>query len=110
MGDAYGNKPDTKWVPTMMGFTKSGGPMHWIRMHYACTYCNSRPVDYEEMATLVYDKCCPGRPQGLACIPDNATRYKSIVCLCTISKLSLGMMLMMCKGVKSSGLPMLTMR
>ena len=21
-----------------------------------------------------YDKCCPDRPEGLACIPDNATR------------------------------------
>ena len=43
IGDAHGNLPDTKWVPTMNGFTKSGGPMHWIRMHYACTYCGSRP-------------------------------------------------------------------
>ena len=31
IGDAHGNLPDTKWVPTMNGFTKSGGPMHWIR-------------------------------------------------------------------------------
>ena len=31
VGDAHGNLPDTKWVPTMNGFTKSGGPMHWIR-------------------------------------------------------------------------------
>ena len=31
LGDATGNLPDVKWVPTMNGFTKSGGPMHWIR-------------------------------------------------------------------------------
>ena len=31
VGDAQGSLPDTKWVPTMNGFTKSGGPMHWIR-------------------------------------------------------------------------------
>ena len=31
VGDAHGNLPDTKWVPTMNGFTESGGPMHWIR-------------------------------------------------------------------------------
>ena len=31
LGDATGTLPDVKWVPTMNGFTKSGGPMHWIR-------------------------------------------------------------------------------
>ena len=43
IGDAHHNLPDVKWVPTMNGFTKSGGPMHWIRMHFACNYCGSRP-------------------------------------------------------------------
>ena len=31
LGDARGNIPDVKWVPTFEGFTQSGGPMHWIR-------------------------------------------------------------------------------
>ena len=31
VGDSQGKLPDTKWVPTMNGFTESGGPMHWIR-------------------------------------------------------------------------------
>ena len=31
VGAAQGELPDTKWVPTMNGFTESGGPMHWIR-------------------------------------------------------------------------------
>merc|ERR1712117_910192 len=66
VGDAYGNLPDTKWVPTMNGFTKSGGPMHWIRMHYACQYCG-------EGATIGLG-CCAGTPEGLMCRPDNATR------------------------------------
>jgi len=66
VGDAYGNLPDTKWVPTMNGFTKSGGPMHWIRMHYACQYCG-------EGATIGLG-CCAGTPEGLTCRPDNATR------------------------------------
>ena len=57
----------------VQGFTKSGGPMHWIRMHFACDYCGHRP-DSEGFLQENYDKCCPGRPEGLACIPDNATR------------------------------------
>merc|ERR1719150_1212827 len=76
VGDAQGNLPDTKWVPTMNGFTKSGGPMHWIRMHYACTYCGHRPVPTSSHSGKFirhYDKCCPGRPEGLACKPDNVT-------------------------------------
>ena len=72
IGDAHGNLPDTKWVPTMNGFTKSGGPMHWIRMHYACTYCGQRPA--ADFLQTVYDSCCVGRPEGLACKPDNDTR------------------------------------
>jgi len=73
VGDAYGNLPDTKWVPTMQAFTKSGGPMHWIRMHFACDYCGHRP-EPEGHLQRNYDRCCPGRPEGLACKPDNATR------------------------------------
>ena len=75
LGDAYGTLPDTKWVPTMNGFTKSGGPMHWIRMHYACNFCGVRPPCESCDMGNRYDECCPGRPEGLACIPDNATRY-----------------------------------
>ena len=69
IGDAVGQLPDTLWVPTMNGFTKSGGPMHWIRMHYACNYCGGGGA-----AGGVYDKCCRNRPEGLACKPDNDTR------------------------------------
>ena len=36
LGDAVGTLPDVKWVPTMNGFTKSGGPMHWIRYSQLC--------------------------------------------------------------------------
>ena len=31
LGDATGTLPDVKWVATMTGFTKSGGPMQWTR-------------------------------------------------------------------------------
>ena len=72
MGDSQGKLPDSKWVPTMNGFTKSGGPMHWIRMHYACTYCGQRPPS--EYLQTVYVKYCDGKPEGLACKPDNDTR------------------------------------
>jgi len=77
IGDAYGTLPDVKWVPTMNGFTKSGGPMHWIRMHYACNYCGSRPTCSGGSSchmTQRFDKCCSDVPEGLACSPDNATR------------------------------------
>ena len=45
-------------------------------MHYACTYCGHRPVptsNHFGKFMRAYDKCCPGRPEGLACKPDNAT-------------------------------------
>ena len=72
VGDARGNKPDTKWVPTVVGFTENGGPIHWIRFHYACPYCGSKPRSQKLIKR--WERCCPGRPEGLACIPDNATR------------------------------------
>merc|ERR1711953_37652 len=73
LGDATGTLPDVKWVPTMNGFTKSGGPMHWIRMNFACPYCEKRNDDSIFMAQE-YDRCCPGRQEGHACQSDNATR------------------------------------
>ena len=41
-------------------------------MHYACTYCGSRPS--KDHLQGVYDKCCAGKPEGMACKPDNDTR------------------------------------
>ena len=71
IGDADGNLPDTKWVPTMNGFTKSGGPMHWIKVHFSCPNCNYKMTGH--MAGT-FDKCCPGKPEDKMCKPDNATR------------------------------------
>ena len=72
IGDAKGTIPDTKWVPTMNGFTKSGGPMHWIKMHFACPQCTYRPK--KKFMQNVFDRCCVGKPEDLMCKPDNATR------------------------------------
>jgi len=73
IGDANGVIPDTKWVPTMNGFTKSGGPMHWIRMHFACPQCTYRAAKSDWMQQE-FDECCVGKPEDLMCKPDNATR------------------------------------
>ena len=42
-------------------------------MNFACPYCGARN-DKNGFMAWEYDQCCPGRPEGLACIPDNATR------------------------------------
>ena len=73
IGDANGKIPDTKWVPTMIGFTKSGGPMHWIKMNFACPQCTYRAAKTKTLQKQ-FDKCCVGKPEGLMCKPDNATR------------------------------------
>ena len=78
LGDADGTLPDVKWVPTMQGFTKSGGPMHWIRYNYACPYCGSRadpsqgPI--QEFLAEEYDKCCGEEMENNMCKPNNQTR------------------------------------
>ena len=42
-------------------------------MNFACPYCGARN-DKNGFMAWEYDQCCPGRSEGLACIPDNATR------------------------------------
>merc|ERR1711892_365914 len=34
VGDAFGNKPQTRWVPHVRQFTENGGPVHWIHENY----------------------------------------------------------------------------
>jgi len=72
IGDSKGTLPDTKWVPTMNGFTKSGGPMHWIKMHFACPQCTYRPNN--KFMANEFDQCCVGKPDDLMCKSDNKTR------------------------------------
>ena len=73
IGDADGNIPDIKWVPTMNGFTKSGGPMHWIRFHFTCPNCYNKFSSNSHMSQ-VWDDCCVGKPDDKMCIPDGKTR------------------------------------
>ena len=51
LGDADGNIPDVKWVPTFEGFTKSGGPMHWIRLglYNSSRHTYFQPLDQNEL-------------------------------------------------------------
>ena len=72
IGDADGKLPDVKWVPTMNGFTKSGGPMHWIKVHFTCPNCYNRMKD--SWMSGVFDRCCTGKPKDKMCKPDHATR------------------------------------
>ena len=73
IGDAEGNMPDIKWVPTMNGFTKSGGPMHWIRFHYSCPNCFNK-WSSNQFLSKAWDDCCEGKPEDKMCIPDGKTR------------------------------------
>ena len=73
IGDAEGNMPDIKWVPTMNGFTKSGGPMHWIRFHYSCPNCINK-WSSNQFLSKAWDDCCEGKPEDKMCIPDGKTR------------------------------------
>ena len=70
IGDAEGNMPDIKWVPTMNGFTKSGGPMHWIRFHYSCPNCINRWTSNQHL-NQTWEDCCEGKPDDKSCIPDH---------------------------------------
>ena len=78
LGDADGTLPDVKWVPTLQGHTKSGGPMHWIRNHYACPYCGHRPTKgfVHEFLAMEYDKCCGEKIENKKkmCKPNNKPR------------------------------------
>ena len=73
IGDANGNMPDIKWVPTMNGFTKSGGPMHWIRFHYSCPNCLNK-WESNNFLSDAWDQCCVGKPEDKMCIPDGKPR------------------------------------
>ena len=69
IGDADGNIPDIKWVPTMNGFTKSGGPMHWIRFHFSCPNCLNK-WENNGFVSKQWEECCVGKPEDKMCIPD----------------------------------------
>ena len=59
----------------MNGFTKSGGPMHWIKFHFTCPNCNYRQLrQMTGNLAREFDKCCPGKPENKMCKPDHATR------------------------------------
>ena len=57
-------------MPTMNGFTKSGGPMHWIRFHYSCPNCINRWTSNQHL-NQTWEDCCEGKPEDKSCIPDN---------------------------------------
>ena len=42
-------------------------------MNFACPYCEKKNEGSEFMAKE-FDRCCPGRQEGHACLSDNATR------------------------------------
>ena len=72
IGDADGNMPDIKWVPTMNGFTKSGGPNHWIRFHYSCPNCYNKWESNSHLSKQ-WDECCVAgkKPEDKMCKPDD---------------------------------------
>ena len=61
VGDAYGNKPKTRWLAHSRKFTVSGGPTMWIHNNHACE-TQSRDPD---------NACFKDLAPGMTCQPDD---------------------------------------
>ena len=47
LGDAYGNKPSTRWKANARKYTKTGGPIFWMKENLVCPdmYNKNFPLD-----------------------------------------------------------------
>ena len=70
--------PDTTMVPSYPGFTKSGGPTHWVRMWFACPDC-TLGNKYPDAIKNEYQSCCVGRPKDLMCKVDNQSHNPNYI-------------------------------
>ena len=91
VGNAFGQIPQTRWVPhvrqlsrsyffknvltSVYRFTRNGGPVHWIHENYACPNCK-RDVDLEDALHL---DCCTNKPSENFCRPDNNRTINSSI-------------------------------
>jgi len=66
IGDAFGKKARSRWVPHVRHDTTRGGPVQWINEKLVCHNCRADPSN----------ACCQNLATGLSCQPDNG-RTKS---------------------------------
>ena len=74
LGDAYGNKPITRWKANARKLTKSGGPIFWMKENLVCPdmYNTYYPLDS-------FDKACvKAAGPGMTCKADPAVLGSTI--------------------------------
>ena len=63
VGDAYGNKPKTRWVAHTRKMTKRGGPVFWIHQNHVCPSIYGHMNKFEQ-------QCAADAQAGQQCRPD----------------------------------------
>jgi hypothetical protein len=68
LGDAYGNKPSTRWKANARKFTKNGGPIFWMKESLVCPdmYNTYFPLNSFDQA------CVKNAGPGMTCQADSA--------------------------------------
>ena len=65
VGDAYGNKPKTRWLAHTRKMTQRGGPIFWIHQNHVC------PSVYNDQFWGNFERqCIEQAGPGQQCIPD----------------------------------------
>jgi hypothetical protein len=74
LGDAYGNKPSTRWKANARKFTKNGGPIFWMKSSLVCPdmYNTVWPLSSSEQACV--DEAGP----GMTCKADPAIQGSTV--------------------------------
>ena len=74
LGDAYGNKPITRWIANARKYTKNGGPIFWMKENLVC------PNMYNKYFPLnSFDQACvTAAGPGMTCQADPAIRGSTI--------------------------------
>jgi len=66
VGDAFGNKPKTRWVAHTRKMTERGGPVFWIHQNHVCPSVKN-PQFWNRFERK---KCMPLAKEGQQCRPD----------------------------------------
>jgi hypothetical protein len=74
LGDAYGNKPSTRWKANARKFTKNGGPIFWMKDSLVC------PDMYNTYFPLSsFDQACVNEAgPGMTCRADPAIQGSTV--------------------------------
>ena len=64
-GDAYGNRPKSRWVAHARAVTKRGGPIFWIHENLVCP----NPKRYDRLSSWE-KKCVDEAEEGMVCKAD----------------------------------------